>query len=239
MTTNPSSNRLPLHVEISEMLAREILSGALEVGSRLAPERKMAADLDVSVSTLRKALLDLTEKGLLERKQGSGNYVCKPDTTDSNKTIYSFFRLELLAGGGLPTAEILSLNTLKKPSDLPSFGKNKKAYRIRRLRRLNNVDAAIEEIWIDAPPQSTLDASELSDSLYLFYRERFGFSVHRAEDSLSVATLPDWKPHDFGKKQFKTWGYVERLSYDSMGQTVEFSRTWYDPATTRYIARIS
>ncbi len=73
--TRHAPHRLPLHVEISEMLAREIQAGILFEGTKLAPERAMAESLRVSVGTLRKALLDLEEKGLLERIHGSGNYV--------------------------------------------------------------------------------------------------------------------------------------------------------------------
>jgi len=86
-----SKNRLPLHVEISEMLAREIQAGVLADGSRLASERLMADELGVAVGTLRKALLELTQKGLLERVQGSGNYVRKPKQSQNVDTIYSFF----------------------------------------------------------------------------------------------------------------------------------------------------
>ena len=47
------------------MLAREIQAGVLADGSRLAPERVMADELGVAVGTLRKALLELTQKGLV------------------------------------------------------------------------------------------------------------------------------------------------------------------------------
>jgi len=59
--------RMPLHLQISEMLMREIQAGLLVDGEKLAPERQMAAQLNISVGTLRKALLDLDEKGMLKR----------------------------------------------------------------------------------------------------------------------------------------------------------------------------
>ena len=57
--------------------------------------------------------------GLLVRVQGSGNYVrSQPDVA----SVYSMFRLELVEGGGLPTAQVLSVDRLAKPLDLPPFG---------------------------------------------------------------------------------------------------------------------
>ncbi len=48
--------RLPLHVQVSELLAREIQAGIIPDGERLAPERQMAAQMGIAVGTLRKAL---------------------------------------------------------------------------------------------------------------------------------------------------------------------------------------
>ena len=92
---------LPRWVQVSERMIREIGAGRLAHGARLPPEREMAADLGIAVGTLRKALADLEGKGLLERRQGSGNYVRR---LAGLAGIYSLFRLELVGGGGLPTA---------------------------------------------------------------------------------------------------------------------------------------
>ena len=126
---NPTA--LPVYVQLSELLIREINAGRLLDGERLPPERQMAREMGTSVGTLRKALEDLQRKGLLRRRQGSGNYVRA--LTDA-KSLYSFFRIELIQGGGLPTAETLSLDHIEKPDDLPAFGLSAEAFRNRRLR---------------------------------------------------------------------------------------------------------
>lgn len=245
-----SKNRLPLHVEISEMLAREIQAGILADGSRLASERLMADELGVAVGTLRKALMELTQKGLLERVQGSGNYVRKPMQSQHIDTIYSFFRLELIKGGGLPTAQVLSVEKLNKakyfPALGPQFGTAADGFRIRRLRQLNSIDSAIEEIWIDAPKNRHVSVEDLSDSLYLFYRENLKFWITSAEDQVSVKQMPDWTPTAFAKdstvshlnNEDKVWGYIERQSYDQNNLLAEYSLTWFNPRVARYVARI-
>jgi len=238
-----ASNKLPLHIELSEMLAREIQAGILLDGMRLPPERALAEELGVAVGTLRKALLDLSDKGLVERVHGSGNYVRSSSTDSSakNKTVYEFFRLELIAGGGLPTAEVLSVNKVKKTLEVGDIGDDAYAYRIRRLRRLNDTDAAIEEIWIDAGKLSNLSKEQLHDSLYLFYKEKLGFWISRVEDGVSAYKPPNWKPDNFGASTTNgstIWGYIERSSFDQNNRRVEFSKTWFDPASTRFMSRL-
>ena len=66
---------LPVYIQISEMLMREIIAGRLSDGERLLPERQLAKSLNISVGTLRKSLKDLEKKGALFRRHGSGNYI--------------------------------------------------------------------------------------------------------------------------------------------------------------------
>lgn len=225
---------LPVHMQISEMLIREISAGRLADGARLPPERDMAASLGIAVGTLRRALADLTERGLLDRIQGSGNYVrARTDLTG----VYAFFRLEKVDGGGLPTADILSVESLDKPPGLPEFGSASHGHRIRRLRRLDGLPAAVEEIWLDGSRAERLAREDLSESLYLHYRLALGFSVVRAEDRVAVAATPDWAPADFAPRPGTIVGFIERVAWAGDGESVEYSRTWFDPGTARYVTR--
>jgi len=229
-----AANKMPLHLQISDMLAREIQSGVLVNGEKLAPERQMASRLNISVGTLRKALHVLEEKDMLHRVHGSGNYV--HHNTDA-KHIYALFRLELINGEGEPTAQLLSVNDEKKPDDLPEFGESDRAFRFRRLRRIGNQPAAVEEIWLDGSYASAISTDDVSDSMYLFYKEHLGFWITRTEDRVSVALSPDWAPESWPLTKKSHCGYVERQSRDQQGRLAEFSRTWYDPATVQFVSR--
>jgi len=229
-----STGSLPLHVQLGEMITRDIQAGVLADGERLPPEREMAEQLAVSVGTLRRALSDLEAKGMLERVQGSGNYI--RNTVDADN-VYALFRLELVHGGGFPSAELLSVRRLRKPVYLPEYGDSAHGYRFRRLRRLNGRQAACEEIWLDGSYAESIDKSDVTESLYHFYREKLGFWITRAEDRVGVATLPDWAPSGLATAESTHWGYVERLSRDNAGRTAEYSRTWFDPVNVRFVAR--
>ncbi len=225
---------LPLYIQISELLIREMTAGRLLAGEKLLPEREMAADMGISVGTLRKALADLTEKGLIERRQGSGNYVRKGNLAAA---VYSFFRLELLDGGGLPTARVLSVDTMAKPADLPQFGSSDRAHRIRRLRFIDGQKVALEEIWLDGSYASALPAGELSDSLYLYYKTGLGLWIMRTEDRVGVGAFPDWAPEEFTPNS--PAGFVERISWAQDDSRAEVSRTWFDGQKARFVVRMT
>jgi GntR family transcriptional regulator len=226
---------LPTYLQIAELLVREIAAGRLIDGEKLATERDMAVQLGIAVGTLRKALAELQTRGLLERIQGSGNYI---RAISDPKSLYAMFRLELVNGGGLPTAELLDVERLPKPRGLPLFGASNEGHRIRRLRRLSGQAAAIEEIWLDGSYVESIDREDLSESLYLYYRTRLGLSIDKAEDRVGLDYVPAWTPPAFGLEAGAPTVHILRLSQGQDGAIAEVSHTWFDPVVARYISRL-
>ncbi len=197
----PRPGSLPLHMQVSEGLIRDIAAGKLADGYRLPPERDMAEGLGIAIGTLRRALQTLQDQGLLHRVQGSGNYVrARADVA----SIYALFRLELLTGGGLPTAQVLSVDRLAKDPGLPAFGPHAEGHRIRRLRFLSGQPAAVEEIWLDATRADTVTADD-----------RLPFPRHRAR---SCRASPAW-----------LWPRMAlRLRHPGHGITLRSAPMWRD-----------
>lgn len=226
---------LPLYVEITVQIARQIAAGHLVDGQKLPPEREMAASYGISVGTLRKALAHLIEMGFVKSLQGSGNYIQK---TENAASLYSFFRLELLSGGGLPRAHLLSYQFCKKPADLPVFGKDDHAHMFRRLRYLDDEPIALEEIWLDGAAGAKKDSLLISESLYQFFKEEFGIWITKAEDWVGLAEVPDWAEPPFACAKGALAGFIERFGTSQTDEIVEYSRTWFDSRKARYVSRL-
>ena len=65
----------PLYAQVMQRLRADLADGRLKVGQRLAPERELCARFGISRNTLRRALLDLEEQGLLAAAGRDGWYV--------------------------------------------------------------------------------------------------------------------------------------------------------------------
>ena len=228
------SNKLPKYVQLTESIIRDIASGRLIDGERLPSEKVMAKDLGVAVGTLRKCLKTLSEKKMIKQIQGSGNYICYVSNVPS---IYSMFRLELHEGGGLPTAKVLNLKYLKKPKNLPKFGTSNSATRIRRLRYLDKILIAIEEIWLDSNA-GVLNLNDLNDSMYQVYQSKLGIWISFVEDRVSVKNVPNWAPESFSVPLKTLSGFVERFGWTNSKHSVEYSRTWFDCNKAYYVQRL-
>jgi GntR family transcriptional regulator len=227
---------LPTYLRIAEVVTRDIGAGRLKPGDKLPPERAMAAAHGVTVTTLRKALEVLTGRGLLDRRQGSGNYVLAGDVQQG---AYALFRLERPEGGGLPTAELIALTRRAKPADLPDLGSAaRRAWHIRRLRSLDGCPVAVEDIWLDDRFDGALSPDTVSESLYHSYRSLLGLQIARAEDRLGAGPLPAWAPDRLGLQPGTMMGLARRRAFDADGRIAEVSTTWFDPARATYVARV-
>jgi DNA-binding FadR family transcriptional regulator len=69
-----------LYRQIADQLRQLIQAGEFAVGSRMPPERDLAAKMGVSRPSIREALIALEVEGLIEVRMGSGIYVIGRET---------------------------------------------------------------------------------------------------------------------------------------------------------------
>ncbi len=75
MATLKSSATRPKHEIVRDTLTQSLRSGHFEVGRRLPGDKELAVRFGVSYMTARKAVNELVEASLLERRIGDGTYV--------------------------------------------------------------------------------------------------------------------------------------------------------------------
>ncbi|MGW3727303.1 GntR family transcriptional regulator [Streptomyces sp. NPDC000851] len=63
------------YVRVAEDLARQIQEGRIPVGGRLANERELSDVYGVSAGTIRRAVQELRERGLVATLPGKGTFV--------------------------------------------------------------------------------------------------------------------------------------------------------------------
>lgn len=73
------SPNTPKHVDISEKLRSEIDAGIYEPGDKLPSEFDLGQRFDVSRTTIRRAIADLTRQGLVTTYQGKGCFVAQSE----------------------------------------------------------------------------------------------------------------------------------------------------------------
>src|SRR5258708_19573203 len=98
-----------LYKQIAEVLEERIRSGAFPPGSYLSPERDLAAQMRVSRTSVREALIALEVKGLVAIRVGDGVQVCEKRGNPASELVGERSALDQLQARSLIEGEIAAL----------------------------------------------------------------------------------------------------------------------------------
>src|SRR6516165_433784 len=99
-------SRSPLYDRVESVLAASIADGSLPPETQLPPEEGLIERFKVSRTTVRKAIQNLVERGLVEVRRGKGTFVTQPKITQELTELTGFVE-GMLALGRTATARLL------------------------------------------------------------------------------------------------------------------------------------
>jgi GntR family transcriptional regulator len=161
-TLDPGSHQ-PLYLQLQQALREAIEKRVLGPDDALPSERQLAADLNVSRITVRKAIDGLADEGLLERRQGAGNFVCT--RIDKNFSKLTSFSEDMRSRGRNPRSVWLKKaeGTVMPEEALKlAMSPGTTVYRFHRLRYADDAPMSIETATIAAFALPSLEAVDTS-----------------------------------------------------------------------------
>ncbi|MGE5403655.1 MAG: GntR family transcriptional regulator [Candidatus Saccharibacteria bacterium] len=180
-------NPLPLYVQLREILRREIEEGKWEVGDQIPGEQDLVNQYGVARATVRQAIMDLVNEGLLFRKQGRGTFVCRTRRLDTIEPLVSF-SAEMTSRGITPGSQLLEKGT---PPSMPQqvtdlMGPDTRIFYLARLRTADGVPMAIEYSYFNEETVPDLEREDLEGSLYQLLAHRRQMQVKRVAQSIGT-----------------------------------------------------
>jgi GntR family transcriptional regulator len=140
-----SGSRLPLYHQLADQLFAQIRQGIYSPGEKIPSEHELAAEHGIGRPTVRQATDALIQRGVLERRRGSGTYVrsvpAQVDLFSLAGTLVSFER-----GGLAVTTRLLGRPrtlVIDEPGHPHHGGK---ACRVVRLSHVDDQPVLLEEI---------------------------------------------------------------------------------------------
>lgn len=177
-------------------LRRDIQSGRWKVGQRIPSEPELAHIFGVSRGTVRNAIEQLVNDGLLRKEQGRGTFVISAvlRLRKDLKWLASF--TEQLQGSGiqsstevLETGLVLAGQAEGRVVEGFSLPETAEVVYIRRLRRGDDAPFAIQTVYLlpDRCP-GILDEGVDLTHLFKLYAERYDTHISFAHEIIHVAT---------------------------------------------------
>ena len=110
-------SRSPLYERVEFVLAGDIADGSLPPETQLPPEEGLIKRFKVSRTTVRKAIQNLIERGLVEVRRGKGTFVSQPRIMQELTELTGFVEdMQVLGRNRLPVCSTNASWQPMKPS---------------------------------------------------------------------------------------------------------------------------
>lgn len=152
------TDRRPLHIQARQHLLRLIEEGTYEPGERLPSESDLAAQLGISRPTLREALFNLEQEGIIVRKHGVGTFVASAPGGRLGSGLERLTSILAMADRQGMSTEVLHLSVEEVPADRQIAGKLDlaSASPLTCVRRTIAVDDRLAAYLVDYAPADVL-----------------------------------------------------------------------------------
>lgn len=212
---------VPLYFQLATRMEQAIRDGAVPPGARIENELAFGERLGISRPTVRRAIQELVDKGMLVRRRGVGTQVVQGQFTRPMELTSLY---EDLAGAHLePSTRVLSHELIEADDEtaaLLGIAAGSRVLHVRRLRLSGDVAVAVLENHLP-PSLSDLSADELSErGLYQALRAR-GVVIRVATQRLGARAATVDEAALLAIEPGAPLLTAHRVAFDAAGQAVE------------------
>ena len=223
------SGPVPLYFQIASGIEQAIRSGDLPAGARLENEIALSERLGLSRPTVRRAIQELVDKGLIVRRRGIGTQVVHGSVTRQVELTSLWEDLERT--GQHPTTTLLRREVIEadeRTVDSLGVELGSPVLHLRRLRGANGVPVSILENYLPADFTDLTEEQLRQHGLYQLLRMR-GVTMRVARQRIGArrATPAESKLLEIDRNGPLLT--MDRTAYDASGKAAEFGHHCYRP----------
>jgi GntR family transcriptional regulator len=229
----------PLYLQLKRWIEDAVRRGAIKPGDALPSERDLAARVEMSRVTVRKAVQHLVREGVLVQRHGSGTYVApQPNRVEQSLSQLTSFA-EDMARRGMAVRSVWLDRGVYVPSPLETvtlgLGASDNVARVARLRISGDTPLAIERASLSA--SILQDPENIGTSLYA-HLDKSGHRPVRAIQRIRAVSLEEEDANLLEVAAGVASLHIERTSYLASGRVVEFTRSIYRGDTYDFVAEL-
>lgn len=219
----------PLWVRLAAGLEAAIASGSLPPGARLENEVSISERLSLSRPTVRRAIQELVDKGLLVRRRGIGTQVVHGSV--ARQIDLTSLHDDLARSGRVPSTRVLDVTLAHAAPEIAAQLGLAPEARVLKIRRVRFADAAPIAVLENYLPDTFADITAetlRTEGLYHALRDR-GVTLRVARQRIGArrATVDEGQLLDIGRGAPVLT--MDRTAYDADGAAVEYGHHCYRP----------
>ncbi|MCL5958798.1 MAG: UTRA domain-containing protein [Chloroflexi bacterium] len=220
---------IPIYYQLKLHLREKILSGELAPGQQTPSEQQVAKDFGISKMTVRQALADLEDEGLLQRKPGVGTFVAQRKIHRNLVGGFVTF-FESAIDGRTPTSRFLSGQRVGAEGKIQAelhLRRGEPVVKLERVLLLDGEAVALSTIYVvERKCPDLLQDVERWHSLIWLFERKYHLSPVKAEQGVDAVTadarVANLLEIDVGAPLL----YTERTTYLEDGTPIELTETY-------------
>lgn len=230
----------PLYERVKAAISEDIKAGKYAPGAKIPPEPELERIYNVSRITIRRAVAELCQEGVLNKQQGSGTFVSEPilHRCIVGGKVFEGFSQTCRANGAVSGARVIKCELLpanEAESKCLRLADGAVLIHVQRVRTANDVPIYMENMYIPYEGFGALLAMDLNNASIFRSMEKAGGRspagvVYRA---ISVAKAEAAQAEELGIAIGEPMFLMKVIYADAKGEPLCIGRQYY--VGTRYV----
>ena len=218
---------IPLYAQLVGIIKRYISSGVLAVGALLPSEAELCRALSISRNTVRQAIGELEDEGLVVRKRGKGTFVADPAT--NRRGVRYSFTTEVSSMGKVPSSTLVDFDVIVPAAAICQKMELKEGTSVYCFTRIRNVDGQPLILETSYYPQYifpnlTREMVQTHSFYSLLYH--VGIVPFSADDSYEAVVLDAHQSRLLGVESGSCAFFHQRRTKTEDGRIYEYTRSY-------------
>jgi GntR family transcriptional regulator len=232
----------PLYGKVEEVLASEIARGVHQPGDQLPSEDELLARFGVSRITVRRAVQNLIQRGILEIRRGRGTFVLAPKVSQELTKLTGFVE-DMDTHGRKASARVVSQGVVAASARVAEhlgISRGTRVMRIERVRLADSVPMSFDETYLPLDVGREIVRNDLRvRPIFTLLEERYGIPLSEAEYSLEAAAAPRHIADALGVPEGAPIFRIERTSFTGGGKPIDYEILSYRGDLIRFVTRLA
>jgi GntR family transcriptional regulator len=231
----------PLYSKVEEVLASEIARGDLQPGDRLSSEEELLSRFDVSRITVRRAIQNLIQRGMVEIRRGRGTFVLAQVISQELTGLTGFVE-DMAAHGRRASARVLSQGVVTANAAVArqlGISKGTHVMRIERVRLADSVPMSFDETYLPLEIGKKIVSNNLRvKPIFTLLEEKYGIPLTEAEYRLEAAAASARVAEALAISEGFPVFRIERTSFTEGGHPIDYEILSYRGDLIRFVTRL-
>lgn len=220
---------IPKYIKVIEQIKESIQQRVLVPGQKLPNEDELAIEYKISRGTVRKAISELQQLGMVRKEQGRGTFVNETKPSLSSFSLVEFDQY-IRTQNRVPSTQTLLFEilratpTISEKLDIPP---DEEIVHVIQLRLADDLPTVYEERFFAKHLCPDITPSAVEDSsIHGLLVETYDIPLIRLSHTIEVTMLPVDKFDIFGVTESMSVFYVNRLSFTQLDTVIQ-PAVWY------------